>query len=126
MLAKRFVSAENQGRAFRFETHRKKSTPLVFLLLLQDEIQDLTKKTKIDSKDIFVEHVIFCKQHFQKLNNVLTLRWKLSANVDFYNTRDRTQYIQHVKTKSKILPRFQRSKILPRFPRSKILSRYPR
>ena len=35
----------------------------------------------------------FCKQRFEKLNNVLTVRWKLSADVDLYNTRDRTQDI---------------------------------
>ena len=38
--------------------------------------------------------------------------------MDLYNTRDRTQDIEDVKIKSKILPRYQRSKILPRFPRS--------
>ena len=58
---------------------------------------------------------------FQKLNNVLNLRWRLSADVDSYNTRERTQIfkmsrqnprscqdIQGVKTKSKILSRYLR------------------
>ena len=34
----------------------------------------------------------------------------LSADVDLYNTRDKTQYIQDVKTKSKILQRYSRSR----------------
>ena len=40
--------------------------------------------------------------------------------MDLYNTRDRTQDIQDVMTKSKILPRYSRSKIVQDFqdPRS--------
>ena len=41
------------------------------------------------------------------MTNVPILRWRLSADVDLYNTRDRTQDTQDVKTKSKILQDIQ-------------------
>ena len=84
-------------------------------------------RNPIEIPRIYLSNVyFFCKQRYQKLKNILILRWRLSADTDLYNTCDRTQYIQDVKTKSKILPRYSKSKILLRFPRSKTLSRYPR
>ena len=91
-----------------------------------------SKKSKIlsryprscqDIQDKFQEYI--CLTCSSSASNA-PRNWTISADVDLYNTRDRTQDIQDVKTKSNIIPRYTKSKILPKFPRSKICSRYPR
>ena len=73
-----------------------------------------TPKTETTPSD-GVKHLVLLQATFPENEQCPPLRWRLSTYVDLYNTRDRTQYIQDVQTKSRILPKYSRSKILQDF-----------
>ena len=55
---------------------------------VQVRSQVLSKKSKVDYKNVFVEHVVLLEATLPETEQCLILRWRLSADVDLYTRED--------------------------------------